>query len=90
MSQAPEPDGGDFPTPLPWLARAGTAPYIPGHFSELIDNLTALLKDINADPLVDRTFTWPGPPLLSHCVRCSITWGTAACSLGRAARRVYS
>lgn len=60
MSPAPEPDGGYFPTPLPWLARAGTAPYIPGHFSELVDNLTALLKDIDADPLVDRTFTWPG------------------------------
>ncbi|MFG3506197.1 hypothetical protein ACGF5F_11865 [Streptomyces sp. NPDC047821] len=60
MSQAPEPDAEDFPTPLPWLARAGTAPYIPGHFSELLDNLTALLKDIDADPLVDRAFTWPG------------------------------
>ncbi|MFJ3859860.1 hypothetical protein ACIPRL_26915 [Streptomyces sp. NPDC090085] len=25
-----------------------------------MENLTALLKDIDADPLVDRSFTWPG------------------------------
>ncbi|GAA2636441.1 hypothetical protein [Streptomyces vastus] len=60
MSQVAEPDDRDLPSPLPWLGRTGSAPYIPGHFSDLIANLTALLKDIDADPLVDRTFTWPG------------------------------
>ncbi|MFK0253334.1 hypothetical protein [Streptomyces sp. NPDC090445] len=60
MPEAPKPDHGDLPSPLPWPARAGAAPYIPGHFSELVGNLTALLKDIDADPLVERTFTWPG------------------------------
>ena len=54
------PDSREFPSPLPWLARAGTAPYVPGHYSELVDNLTALMNGIDADPLVDRTFTWPG------------------------------
>ncbi|MFE2352724.1 hypothetical protein [Streptomyces parvulus] len=55
-----EPDDTDLPSPLPWLGRTGSAPYIPGHFSEMIANLTALLKDIDANPLVDRTFAWPG------------------------------
>ncbi|WP_327109182.1 Lsr2 family DNA-binding protein [Nonomuraea glycinis] len=59
MSQALEPDGENFPSPLTWLNRVGTAPQVPGHFSEVTDNLLALLRDIDADPLVDRTFTWP-------------------------------
>ncbi|QGV77539.1 Lsr2 family DNA-binding protein [Streptomyces ficellus] len=52
-----EPDG--YPVPLPWLARASSAPHVPGGPAEIIGNLTALLRDIAADPTVDRPFGWP-------------------------------
>lgn len=48
-----------FPSVLPWLARGGAAPYIPGGPTEIVGNLTALLEDIEKDPTIDRPFTWP-------------------------------
>ncbi|GAA1577937.1 Lsr2 family DNA-binding protein [Streptomyces globosus] len=48
-----------FPATLPWSTRASSAPHVPGGPSEIIGNLTALLRDIAADPAVDRPFTWP-------------------------------
>ncbi|MEU6666694.1 hypothetical protein [Streptomyces sp. NPDC046727] len=60
MRQVAAPDGADLPAPLPWATRAGTAPHVPGQVPELVTNLTALLRSIDAEPLVDRSFTWPG------------------------------
>lgn len=48
-----------FPSVLPWLARGGAAPYVPGGPTEIVGNLRALLEDIAKDRTIDRPFTWP-------------------------------
>ncbi|KOX22887.1 MULTISPECIES: restriction endonuclease [unclassified Streptomyces] len=49
-----------FPTPLPWLTRAGASPYVPGTPREIVGNLRALLLSVAEDGTIDRPFAWPG------------------------------
>jgi hypothetical protein len=48
-----------------------------GHADELIDNLRALLLDIDRDPAIDRPFTWPGQAKQTSIRDVMYNFGTA-------------
>ncbi|MFJ5882862.1 restriction endonuclease [Kitasatospora cineracea] len=60
MNSEQQSTPGDFPKTLPWPARAGGAPHVPGGPTEIIGNLKALLENVAGNSGYDRSFTWPG------------------------------
>ncbi|MFT7835130.1 restriction endonuclease [Saccharothrix sp. BKS2] len=48
-----------FPEVKAWAVRASAAPWIPGSPTEMLDNLFALLKEVEAGGPLDQPFSWP-------------------------------